>query len=317
MKIGELKFKNGIFLAPMAGVTDRAFRVVCAECGAECVTTEMISAKGVCYGDRKTEQLASLKEDIRPAGIQIFGSEPDFLARAAYKLMEYSPDFFDINMGCPVRKVVSCGEGSALMKTPAKCEEIVRAVKNAVPVPVTVKIRAGFDSAHINAPEAAAYCESGGASAVTVHGRTREMMYSGRADREVIAAVKKRVSIPVIGNGDITCGEDALDMLAQTGCDGVMVGRGALGRPFVFAQIKAALEKTPYVPPSKRQIGALLLKQLELAKAISSKEYLLTMRKHVAWYTKGMPCSASVRREVNALSTYEQFRELIQRVFYQ
>ena len=317
MKIGELEFKNGIFLAPMAGVTDRAFRAVCAECGAECVTTEMISAKGVCYGDKKTELLASLKDDIRPAGIQIFGSDAGFLARAAHRLMEYSPDFFDINMGCPVRKVVSCGEGSALMKTPAKCEELVKAVCAAVPVPVTVKIRAGFDAEHINAPEVAAYCESGGASAVTVHGRTREMMYSGRADREVIAAVKKRVSIPVIGNSDITCGGDALEMIAQTGCDAVMVGRGALGRPYLFAELRCALEKTPYAPPSKRQTGALLLKQLELARGISGKAYLLTMRKHVAWYTKGMPCSASVRREVNALSAYEQFKELIQRVFFQ
>ena len=316
MKIRDLVFEHGIFLAPMAGVTDRAFRAVCAECGAECVTTEMISAKGVCYGDRKTEKLASLANDKRPAGIQIFGSEPDFLARAAYRLMEYAPDFFDINMGCPVRKVVSCGDGSALMKTPSKCEELVKAVRNAVSVPVTVKLRAGFDAEHINAPEVAAYCESGGADAVTVHGRTREMMYSGKADREVIAAVKRRVKIPVVANGDITCGSDALEMLADTGCDGVMIGRGALGRPFVFAEIKAALENAPYEPPSKRRIGELLLEQLELSRGISGDDYLLTMRKHIAWYTRGMPSSASVRREVNGLSSYEQFRELIQRVFY-
>lgn len=317
MKIRDIEIKNGIFLAPMAGVTDRAFRAVCAECGAECVTTEMISAKGVCYGDRKTELLASLERDKRPAGIQIFGSEPDFLARAAYRLMEYGPDFFDINMGCPVRKVVSCGEGSALMKTPEKCERLVRAVRDAVPVPVTVKLRAGYDDAHINAPEVAAYCESGGADAVTVHGRTREMMYSGKADREVIAAVKRRVKIPVIANGDITCGGDALEMLAVTGCDGVMVGRGALGKPYLFAELKAALENAPYAPPSKRRIGELLLMQLELARETAGDGYLLAMRKHIAWYTKGMPCSASVRREVNSLSAYEQFRELIQRVFYQ
>ncbi len=316
MKIRDIEIKNGIFLAPMAGVTDRAFRRVCAECGAECVTTEMISAKGVCYGDKKTEQLASLERDIRPAGIQIFGSDGDFLARAAYKLMEYSPDFFDINMGCPVRKVVSCGEGSALMKTPAECEKLVRAVRDAVPVPVTVKIRAGFDAWHINAPEVAAYCESGGAEAVAVHGRTREMMYSGRADREVIAAVKRRVKIPVIANGDISSAADAAQMLEQTGCDGVMIGRGALGRPFLFAELKAFFEKTPYSPPARRDIGVLLLKQLDLTRSFAREEYLLTMRKQVAWYTKGMPCSASVRREVNVLSTYEQFKELIQRVFF-
>ncbi|MBP5656992.1 MAG: tRNA dihydrouridine synthase DusB [Clostridia bacterium] len=317
MKIRDLEIKNGIFLAPMAGVTDRAFRRVCAECGAECVTTEMISAKGVCYGDRKTDQLASLERDIRPAGIQIFGSDPDFLARAAYKLMKYSPDFFDINMGCPVRKVVACGDGSALMKTPAECEKLVRAVRRSVPVPVTVKIRAGFDSGHINAPEVAAYCESGGADAVAIHGRTRDMMYSGRADREVIAAVKRRVKIPVIANGDIACGADAASMFEQTGCDGVMIGRGALGRPYVFAEIKAAFEKTPYAPPSKERVGELLLEQLELANGDFRTEYLLTMRKHVAWYTKGMPASAAVRREVNSASSYEEFRELIQRVFFQ
>ncbi len=317
MKIRDLEIKNGIFLAPMAGVTDRAFRRVCAECGAECVTTEMISAKGVCYGDRKTDQLASLERDIRPAGIQIFGSDPDFLARAAYKLMKYSPDFFDINMGCPVRKVVACGDGSALMKTPAECEKLVRAVRKSVPVPVTVKIRAGFDSGHINADEVAAYCESGGADAGAIDGRTREMMYSGRADREVMAAVKRRVRIPVIANGDIACAADAVSVLEQTGCDGIMIGRGALGRPYVFAEIKAAFEKTPYAPPSKERVGELLLEQLELANGDFRTEYLLTMRKHVAWYTKGMPSSASVRREVNSASSYEEFRELIKRVFFQ
>ena len=317
MKIRDLEIKNGIFLAPMAGVTDRAFRRVCAECGAECVTTEMISAKGVCYGDRKTNQLASLERDIRPAGIQIFGSDPDFLARAAYRLMEYGPDFFDINMGCPVRKVVACGDGSALMKTPAKCESLVRAVRGAVPVPVTVKIRAGFDSGHINAPEVASYCESGGADAIAVHGRTRDMMYSGRADREVIAAVKRRVRIPVIANGDISCAADAVSVLEQTGCDGIMIGRGALGRPYVFAEIKATLEKTPYAPPSKERVGELLLEQLELANGDFRTEYLLTMRKHVAWYTKGMPASAAVRREVNSASSYEEFREIIKRVFFE
>ncbi|MBO4794628.1 MAG: tRNA-dihydrouridine synthase, partial [Clostridia bacterium] len=215
------------------------------------------------------------------------------------------------------RKVVACGDGSALMKTPAECEKLVRAVRGAVPVPVTVKIRAGFDSGHINAPEVASYCESGGADAIAVHGRTRDMMYSGRADREVIAAVKRRVKIPVIANGDIASGADAASVLEQTGCDGVMIGRGALGRPYVFAEIKAVLEKTPYAPPSKERVGELLLEQLELANGDFRTEYLLTMRKHVAWYTKGMPASAAVRREVNSASSYEEFRELIQRVFFQ
>ncbi|MBO7665892.1 MAG: tRNA-dihydrouridine synthase, partial [Clostridia bacterium] len=217
----------------------------------------------------------------------------------------------------PVRKVVACGDGSALMKTPAECEKLVRAVRKSVPVPVTVKIRAGFDSGHINAPEVAAYCESGGADAVAIHGRTREMMYSGRADREVMAAVKRRVRIPVIANGDIACAADAVSVLEQTGCDGVMIGRGALGRPYVFAEIKAVLEKTPYAPPSKERVGEMLLEQLELANGDFRTEYLLTMRKHIAWYTKGMPDSASVRREVKSASSYEEFRELIQRVFFQ
>lgn len=314
MKIGNLEIKNGVFLAPMAGVTDRAFRRICAEFGAECVTSEMISAKGLCYDDRKTRELACLSDDIRPAGIQLFGCEEYYMAKAAEKLMEFKPDFFDINMGCPVKKVVSCGEGSAMMKNPEKCEKVVRAVKNAVNVPVTVKIRTGFDSKHINASEVAKYCEQGGASAVTVHGRTREMMYSGKADLNEIARVKKSVSIPVIGNGDVCSVQDYVRM-KETGCDGVMIGRGSMGRPWIFGEIKTYINGEEFVPPTNREIAEIILHQLELVEGFAFKEYLLTMRKQISWYTKGISGSADIRRRLNQAVTADDFKALIEEAF--
>lgn len=314
MKIDGITIKNGIFLAPMAGVTDYPFREICASLGAECVITEMVSSKAVCYGDKKTSSLASLESDRRPAGIQIFGSEPHFMAKAAEMLMEFSPDFIDINMGCPVKKVVTNGEGSALMKYPYKCFEIVKAVKSAVPVPVTVKIRAGFDGNHINADEVAKYCEEGGASAIFIHGRTRDMMYSGRADRNIIKKVKNSVSVPVVGNGDIFCAGDAVSMLKETGCDGVMVARGALGRPWIFGEIAAALEGREYVNLTLEETGDIIRRHIEL-QVLYRNDSLLALRKQLSWYTKGIPGSASLRNRLNAASAPEEFLEIINSVY--
>ena len=256
MNIGNIQFRHGLFLAPMAGITDHAFRSVCVACGAEGVTTELVSAKGVYYGDKKSEILAKINNDERPAAIQIFGSEPHFMAEAASMLANGTykncistemPIAIDINMGCPVPKLVKNGEGSALMRSPDLCERIVYAVANAVSVPVTVKIRKSCDDFdEDSAVRVATACEKGGASAIFVHGRTRSQMYTGVADKTVIARVKSAVTVPVIGNGDINSYESYLAMKQETGCDGVMIGRGAYGSPWVFSQIIAGINGEEY-----------------------------------------------------------------------
>ncbi|MFA6729944.1 MAG: tRNA dihydrouridine synthase DusB [Eubacteriales bacterium] len=316
MKIGDINIPNGIFLAPMAGVTDAPFRALCASFGAECVITEMVSAKAVCYGDKKTSSLASLEGDKRPAGIQLFGSEPYYMAAAAEKLMELKPDFFDINMGCPVKKIVSNGEGSALMSQPHKCGELVKAIKKAVCVPVTVKLRAGVDKNHITAVEVALRCEEAGAGAVTVHGRTRDMMYSGRADYDIIKRVKDAVSIPVIANGDIVSASSAEKAKKTTGCDGVMVGRGCLGRPWLFRELQNYFETgraESFVPP-KEEIWETVKIHIE-SRSRQGGDNLLTLRKQIAWYTKGFPGSAAARLRLNTAKTKNDFLLAAKEVF--
>ncbi|MBR0231755.1 MAG: tRNA dihydrouridine synthase DusB [Clostridia bacterium] len=306
---------HNVFLAPMAGITDHAFRAICMEYGADHCVTELISAKAVVYGDKKTESLARLYPDERPAAIQIFGSEPEIMARAAYRLLRFSPEFIDINMGCPMPKLVQNGEGCALMRSPALCERIVKAVSSAVNVPVTCKIRRECDEGADNAPEVARACESGGAGMIFVHGRTRAQLYSGRADRGCIRRVKEAVGIPVIANGDVRCGADCADILRETGADGVMVGRGAYGSPWVFAEIKAFSEGRDYVPPTNAEKRGLLLRQLETVIADKGERGVAEFRHHLLQYCKGFPGSAALRADIASVKDRASAREAIFRVF--
>ncbi len=310
-----MKAKSLIMLAPMAGVTDGAFRYVCSMYGANYAVTEMVSAKAVCFGDKKTASLATLYEGEK-AAIQIFGSDPDYIARAAKQLLQYGPMAIDINMGCPVPKCVKSGEGSALMKNPALCGEIVKAVVAAVDVPVTVKMRTGFNAASKNAVEVALRCEEAGASLICVHGRTREQMYSGRAETETIKAVKEAVGVPVIANGDVVDGKSAACMLKETGCDGIAIGRGALGKPWLFAEVAAYLNGEEYAEPTNAQKLETLTTHLYRMLDIKG-EYLAAMeaRKHLAWYSKGLHGSAAIRRKANGVSTMEEAIEVAKMIF--
>lgn len=310
MNIGSFTVPHGIFLAPMANVTDHAYRAICVSYGAECVCTELISSKAVCYGDRKTDRLATLHEDERPAAIQIFGHEPETMAKAAYLLQKFSPAFIDLNFGCPMPKLVNNGDGSAVMRDPALCGRIVREVKNAIDVPVTVKIRKGDDDAHVNAVEVARVCEENGASAIFVHGRTRAQLYSGKADRALIGEVKRAVSVPVIGNGDIDSVESAKDMYARTGCDGIMVGRGCYGAPWLFRALVCHAEGRPYTPPDNAEIRAVLRRQIRLLEEDRGTRALLEMRKHLSHYCRGKTGSARLRERINSVSTREELEEL-------
>ena len=319
MKIGNVEIRNGVFLAPMAGVTDRAFRHMCKKYGAGGMVTEMVSAKAICYGDKKTGTLAYILPEERPCGLQLFGSEPDIMARAAVSVLEqFTPEFIDINMGCPAPKIVNNGEGSSLMKNPKLCHDIVKAMKTALEgrCPLTVKIRRGFDAKSINAVEVAKMCEDAGADAVFVHARTREQMYMPPVEYSTIADVKNAVKIPVIGNGDIMCGKDAVNVMKITGCDGVMVGRAAQGNPFVFDEINHYLEGKEYICPSNEEKMACAKEHIALL--IEDKgEYVgvREARKHVAWYIKGMPGSASMRNRVNLAETTSEMMELIVEAF--
>lgn len=316
MKIGNVTINGFACLAPMAGTCDRAFRELCVRYGAAYAVGEMVSSKGLCMNDRKSKELLFLSDEERPAGVQIFGDSPEIMAEAALKTLAYRPDIIDINMGCPAPKVTANGGGSALMKDPALAERITRAVVNAVPVPVTVKIRAGWDSDTINAVEMAKRLEQAGAAAVAVHGRTRVQMYAGRADYQIIRAVKDAVGIPVIGNGDVADEASAAQMLEETGCDLIMVGRGALGRPWLFQQINAYLEQGALLPdpPVAKRMAVM---QAHIQTICQYKGLYIGMkeaRKHAAWYTKGLPGSAAFRRDIGNLSTLEELEALACRI---
>jgi nifR3 family TIM-barrel protein len=319
LEIGNTKLDIGLFLAPMAGYTDRAMRMVAHEAGAEWSVTEMVSAKAVVFGDKKTFNLARIRGDEGNVSLQIFGSEPDVMAKAASVLERgYTEDGYvpplaiDINMGCPVNKVFGNGDGSALMRDPELIYKIVKSVSENTAIPTTVKLRAGIDSSSINAVECALAAEAGGASLVAVHGRTRSQLYGGRADRNIIRDVKKALHIPVIANGDITDGQSALDMLSDTGADGIMIGRAAVGNPFVFSQIVSAIRGVDYEEPTLRKRISVALRQLNLAVEDKGEAVAVTeARKQIALYFKGFKGSAALRAKINTLTTYKEAERAI------
>lgn len=318
LKIGNVTLDNNVILAPMAGVTDLPFRLLCRELGAGLVCTEMVSAKAVFYHNRNTEELMEIHPDEGPVSMQLFGSDPEIIGEMAKRIEERPFSILDLNMGCPVPKVVNNGEGSALMKDHKLVEKILSRLVKSVAKPVTVKIRKGFDEEHVNAVEIAKIAESCGVAAVAVHGRTREQYYSGKADWEIIRQVKEAVKIPVIGNGDVTSPQAAERMLRQTGCDGVMIGRGAQGNPWIFHEVTEFLEKG-VVPsqPDMREKEELILRHAELLLQYKG-EYTAVreMRKHLAWYTTGMPHSASFRQMINTMESMEELTRSVEEIFH-
>ncbi len=312
MKIGNLEIHGHAALAPMAGVADRALRELCVSYGASYVIGEMASSKGISMHDRKSASLLSISQAERPAGVQLFGDDPLTMAKAAEMAMDYAPDFLDVNMGCPAPKVAGNGGGSALMKKPQLAAEIVRACVRAVPVPVTVKMRIGWDDASVNATELAKLCADAGAAAITVHGRTREQMYAPPVHLDVIREVKRAVDVPVIGNGDVTDGMSAKQMLDETGCDFLMVGRGALGRPWVFSQIDAYLERGEALPEPPLDTRMRVMLDHIRTLCVYKGDYIgmREARKHAAWYIRGVRGAAAFRSRVGALSSISDMEDL-------
>lgn len=316
MVIGNVEIKGYAALAPMAGVADRAFRQICVDFGAAYTVGEMVSCKGLTYGDKKSRELLVLDETARPAAVQLFGNDPETMAKAAKAALEFRPDIIDINMGCPAPKIAGNGCGSALLRDPKRCECIVRAVRDAVPIPVTAKIRKGYAEGDDVAVEVARACEAGGADAVTVHGRTRAQMYAPPVDRACIRRVKAAVTIPVIANGDILTAKDAATMYEDTGCDLVMVGRGALGAPWLFTEINALIGEGRTLPPpplSRRM--AVLYRQTALAVEYKGEKVaLLEARKHAAWYMRGLRGAAGYRSAAGQIASLEDLARLCARV---
>lgn len=317
LTIGDVTLENNVILAPMAGVTDLPFRLLCREMGAGLVCMEMVSAKAIYYHNKNTDSLLELHPGELPASLQLFGSDPEILAEMAAKVQDRPYSFIDLNMGCPVPKVVNNGEGSALMKNPALVEKILTAMVKAVRKPVTVKIRKGFSEENVNAVEIARIAESCGVAAIAVHGRTREQYYSGKADWDIIRRVKEAVRIPVIGNGDVDSPQRAAALLEETGCDGVMIGRAAQGNPWIFREVTAYLERGERIPkPTNAEKRELILRHARMELQYKG-EYTAVreMRRHLSWYTFGMPNSARFRQTINAMETMEELQASLDVIF--
>lgn len=317
LTIGNITLDNSIILAPMAGVSDLPFRLLCHEQGAGLVCMEMISAKAILYHNKNTDSLLEIHPEEGPVSLQLFGSDPAIMADIAARIEDRPFQIMDINMGCPVPKIVGNGEGSALMKNPLLAGQIIEAVVKAIGKPVTVKIRKGFDEEHVNAVEMAHVAQESGAAAVAVHGRTREQFYSGKADWDIIRQVKEAVTIPVIGNGDVVDGESALALLQQTGCDGIMIGRACQGNPWIFREVKNFLENgTTCERPTNREILDTILKHADLQLQYKG-EYIgiREMRKHVSWYSAGIPNSARFRATINAMESMEELKKAVSDIF--
>lgn len=316
LQIGNVTLKNNLILAPMAGVTDLPFRLLCKEQGAGLLCMEMVSAKAILYKNKNTEELLTIDPRENPVSLQLFGSDPDIISEIAKQMEDRPFDILDINMGCPVPKVVNNGDGSALMKNPKLAGEIIGKTVRAIQKPVTVKIRKGFDDDHVNAVEMAHIAEESGAAAVAVHGRTREQFYSGKADWDIIRQVKERVSIPVIGNGDLLTAEDVIAMEKQTGCDGFMIARGAEGNPWIFRQILHYFETGEQLPkPDFSEMTEMLLRHAKMQLEFKG-EYtgIREIRKHAAWYTAGYKNSSRLRGRINEVENYEQLEALFREV---
>lgn len=316
MKIKDVEFENNVFLAPMAGIADRAFRELCINYGAGYTVSEMVSSKGLTMGDKKSGELLTLGEIENPAGVQIFGDNPEIMAQAAKMCIKYHPNIIDINMGCPAPKIAMNGGGASLMKNPLLAGEIIKAVSKAVDIPVTVKIRKGWDDENITAVELAKIAEKNGAAAITVHGRTRMQMYSGKVDYNIIAKVKKAVDIPVIANGDIVDEQSAAIMFEKTNCDAIMIGRGALGNPWIFRRINAYLNECRVLPDvSINEKMVVMLKHIQ--KIIEYKGEYTAMREarhHAAYYTKGIRGGGALRKEISTFEHFEQLEELAYKI---